>query len=357
MRVGDLIQGLSVRLAGPASDADIRVCDVTEDSRTVLPGSLFIARQGEQADGRRYIVDVVRGGAVAVLTDAEGGATFQEKPPELVGLAEPVAVLIAEDVEHAAAQMAERFYGNPSRDLTLVGVTGTNGKTTVTWLLHHLLNACGVRCGLVGTVYVDDGGDLAPATLTTPPSIELSRTLGLMRDAGCRAAALEVSSHALEQHRVSALAFDAAVFTNLTGDHLDYHETMSAYAAAKARLFAMLPETGLAVVNIDDPAAGTMLEAAKGRRLGCTVAGADGVEANAVIEQMNIRGTTAEYRGPWGSIRAHTRLVGLHNVMNTLQAIAVAHGACGLAREKIEPALGKLSPPPGRLEPRRSRRQ
>jgi UDP-N-acetylmuramoyl-L-alanyl-D-glutamate--2,6-diaminopimelate ligase len=361
MRVGDLIQGLPILSVGPQDSSEVRICDLTEDSRTVLPGSLFIARRGEQADGRRHIPDAVRAGAVAVLTDAEGAAALATSPPSPGGVhaksgrqPEPVALLTADNVELAAAQLAERFYGSPSADLTLVGVTGTNGKTTVTWLVHQLLNRCGRRCGLVGTVYVDDGGELAPATLTTPPALELSRTLGLMRDAGCHAAAIEVSSHALEQHRVGALAFDAAIFTNLTGDHLDYHETMAAYAAAKARLFAMLPPDGLAVVNADDPAAATMLKATRARPVRCSIAAAQdpGVaDASAAIDEMSIQGTTATYQGPWGQFRARTRLVGAHNVMNVLQAIVVAHGAAGLEPALIEATLGDLTPPPGRLEP------
>src|SRR5262249_20069873 len=149
--------------------------------------------------------------------------------------------------------VAERFYGRPSARLTMIGVTGTNGKTTITFLVHQLLNALGVRCGLIGTVQVDDGREVAPASLTTPPAIELSRTLATMVESGCRAAVMEVSSHALHQRRAGALEFDVAVFTNLTGDHLDYHKTMDEYAAAKALLFESLPPEGAAIVNTDDP--------------------------------------------------------------------------------------------------------
>src|SRR5262249_34988718 len=156
------------------------------------------------------------------------------------------------DVEQACGLMAERFYGSAASKLKLVGVTGTNGKTTTTFLVWQLLNGAGGRCGRVGTVVVGGGGEVAPAAMTTPPATEIRRTLSMMVEAGCQAATLEVSSHALDQKRADALPFAAAVFTNLTGDHLDYHKTMDAYAAAKARLFEMLPSSATAVINVGD---------------------------------------------------------------------------------------------------------
>ncbi|MBY0261046.1 MAG: hypothetical protein K2Q20_01795, partial [Phycisphaerales bacterium] len=245
-----------VRLLRPDSSAptprsagipsQVRITGITEDSRAVVPGSLFIARKGEKSDGKAFIPQALKLGAVAVMVDDPGFG--------LAGVdgAGPV-VFTGSDPALLTAQLGERFYGSPTSKLRVLGVTGTNGKTTSTYLMHQMLNALGVRCGLVGTVVIDDGVQVAPASLTTPPSLELSRTFARMVDAGCAAAAIEVSSHSLHQKRVGAVRFQAGVFTNLTQDHLDYHKTMEDYAAAKAGLFEMLPADGAAVVNVQDP--------------------------------------------------------------------------------------------------------
>jgi UDP-N-acetylmuramoyl-L-alanyl-D-glutamate--2,6-diaminopimelate ligase len=245
MDLVSLTHDLGIRWAG--EPVGVRVCDVTDDSRTVVPGSLFIARAGARHDGRAHIDDAVRAGAVAVLTDRA-----PERPPA------KCALLLADDVPLAAARVGERFFGEPSRRLMLVGVTGTNGKTTTSHLIYDLLNRAGVRCGLIGTVIIDDGVEIAPATLTTPASLEISRTLSMMVESGCRACVMEVSSHALTQNRVAGLHVDVGVYTNLTGDHLDYHESLEHYADAKAALFAMLEPSGVAVVNAEDPGTSTM---------------------------------------------------------------------------------------------------
>jgi UDP-N-acetylmuramoyl-L-alanyl-D-glutamate--2,6-diaminopimelate ligase len=221
MDLGELIDGLGVRLSKGAEA--IRICDITEDSRTVVPGSLFIARGGLKADGKQHIGSAIAAGAVAVMTDSKDVGEWG------------VPVLYCADVMHACAVMAERFYGSPSQKLNLALVTGTNGKTTITTLIWRILNGIERRCGLIGTVLVDDGAEVARASMTTPPSIEISRSLQMMVDAGCMGAAIEASSHALDQKRVDALKIEVAVFTNLSGDHLDYHKTMEAYLAAKAR--------------------------------------------------------------------------------------------------------------------------
>ena len=248
MRIGKLIEGLGIRgrsgsEAGTPVDAEIS--DLTEDSRTASPGSLFIARAGAKADGKTYVADAVRAGAVAVLTD----------DPALAAPS-PAQTLVSDgaDFSGTIARLGDRFFGSPSEHLAVIGVTGTNGKTTITYLMHQMLNALGVRCGLMGTVMIDDGERVSRATHTTPPPLEVSRMLARMVGTGCRAAAMEVSSHALHQGRVAAVRFGAGVFTNLTGDHLDYHGTMDRYAAAKALLFEGLGPDAFAVVNVMDPA-------------------------------------------------------------------------------------------------------
>jgi UDP-N-acetylmuramoyl-L-alanyl-D-glutamate--2,6-diaminopimelate ligase len=368
MNLADLISGLAVRrvdashLAPAANSAaapltPIRVCDLTEDSRTVVPGSLFVARKGAKADGGKFIADALAAGAVAVLTD-DAGTTL----PRQHG-SDP-ALLVADDVPAVSAQIAERFYGHPSSKLRLIGVTGTNGKTTTTWLIHRILNSARMRCGLIGTVVVDDGVQIAAAEMTTPPAIELSRTLSVMVEAGCKAAVMETSSHALHQDRVAALRFDAAVFTNLTGDHLDYHGTMDAYAAAKAKLFQQLPaDKGTAIVNGEDPYTDKILQGCKAPVLRCSVgegtgrsplpggSGNGGASLCRVTAlSMSMNGTQVQLDGPWGTIQEHVHLVGRYNLMNVLQAVAACH-AIGLTSQSIARGLAGATAPPGRLEP------
>ena len=346
VRLDELISNTTgMRLA--RGDAGVRVCDVTEDSRTVVPGSLFIARPGTRDDGRRYAVDAVRAGASVVLTNAE-----------IDSLPAHVAVLLAEDVAAAGADVAERFYGNPSRDLVLVGVTGTNGKTTVAHLTQRILAALGAPTGLISTVCIDDGCEVGPAEMTTPPAVELSRTLAVMRDAGRRAAVMEASSHALDQKRTDGLAFDVAVFTNLTGDHQDYHKTMDAYAAAKRRLFNRLPADGVRVVNIDDPAAESIAGPLAAGVVTCTARGADGATWRVRANVDRPDAPLLEIAGPDVTASARVQLVGAHNSMNTLEAVAAAMAVIdklGVDRAeaimRLPHALTLLVPPMGRLEP------
>lgn len=371
MRLRELIAGLDAELA-PSDAGDVRICDLTEDSRTVMPGSLFIARRGERSDGRAFIPQAAGLGAVCVLTDDA------EMTPVVAGL----PIVRTTDLHQTSSEIAERFYGHPGSRLRLIGVTGTNGKTTVTYLIHQILNALGVRCGLMGTVCVDDGTEVAPATLTTAPALEISRTLARMVDAGCRAAALEVSSHALHQRRVGALGFDAAVFTNLSGDHLDYHGTMDRYSEAKRMLFASVRTSrdtlgrerpGIAIVNADDTVSVAMESAcpAGTRIVRCRVVkGASGgsepsasTDARARVLGLSSAGTRVELSGPWGPSGAvltrtvNLPLVGAFNAMNALQAVCTvlatfeAEAIPALSPEAVLGALEHVQPPPGRLEP------
>jgi len=344
----ELIEGLPVRAVGGPDPAGVRVCDVTEDSRTAMPGSLFVARAGHKADGRSFVKEAERAGAVAVLTD---------DPTLTVAGGRGMALVRCADARLASALIAERFFGDASRKLDLVGVTGTNGKTTngkttTTYLIWKMMNAAGIRTGLVGTVIVDDGREVARAAMTTPPAIELSRTLATAREAGVEAAALEVSSHSLDQHRAAALKFRVAVFTNLTRDHLDYHQTMEAYAEAKARLFGLLREDGTAIVNGSDPASERMVRDCALPVVRCFVGkGARGDErtARAEVLDQTLRGMRLRLTGPWGELEAEVGLVGAYNAMNVLQAVASCH-VLGLSRAEIGRGLSRVEAPPGRLE-------
>lgn len=358
MQLGALVQGFEVSPApGTAAGWEsCRVCDLTEDSRTVVPGSMFVARAGGKADGKAFIGSALSAGATVILCDDESAA----------GLAHGVPVLVARDIAKVSAQIAERFYGLPSARLAIMGVTGTNGKTTIAHLVWRLMNAAGSRCGMIGTVQVDDGTEIAPAMMTTPPSIEVSRTLGVMVESGCEAAAMEVSSHSLDQKRVEGLRFKVGVFTNLTGDHLDYHGSMEAYCAAKARLFRMLGEDALAVVNEGDPWAARVVGAGgvgdcRAPIVACRKIDAGGVApagpklvgarelAWVRIVRESMAGMRLEMVGPFGRIEADVPLIGAYNAMNVLQACIACH-AMGLSAQQVREALEAADAPPGRLE-------
>lgn len=353
MQLGALVQGFEVSpaLGTAAGWESCRVCDLTEDSRTVVPGSLFVARAGGKADGKAFIGSALSAGATAILCDDASAAS----------LAFGVPVLVAPDIARVSAQIAERFYGVPSARLAIMGVTGTNGKTTIAHLVWRLMNDADARCGMIGTVQVDDGTEVAPSVMTTPPSIEVSRTLGVMVESGCEAAAMEVSSHSLDQKRVEAIRFKVGVFTNLTGDHLDYHGSMDAYCAAKARLFRMLGEDALAVVNEADPWAGRVVGDCRAPIVACRRIEANGVAPSGPrlagarelawvrIVRETMAGMRLEMVGPFGRIETDVPLIGAYNAMNVLQAAVACH-AMGLSAQHVREALDAADAPPGRLE-------
>lgn len=346
MDLNELISGLGIRAVG-ATDG-VRVCDITEDSRTAVPGSLFIARVGLRFDGRKSAADAAECGAVAVLADTDD--LELPRPPA----ARPV-VLVTDRVAEVAGVLAERFYGGPSSRLAVVGVTGTNGKTSVATMTRAILQGCRVRTGLIGTVEVDDGREVAPAAMTTPPAVELSRTLASMVEAGCGAACMEVSSHALDQRRADALRFAVAVFTNLTGDHLDYHKTVEAYLAAKRRLFELLPPNGIRVLNADDPASDAM---DGGGARWCSGNGDPRATWRVSVESADLAGMGLVIESPVGEMRGRVPVVGGHNAMNVLQSAAAADAVLERAgvpadqrRAGIEGALRSVHAPRGRLQP------
>ncbi len=344
MRLRDLIVGLDARAPDALLDVDVRA--VTDDSREVRPGSLFVARQGTRVDGRQFIAGAMRSGAAAVAM--EPGSTPPEGTP----------VVLTGDAALLLAVAAERIHGSPTSKMRVAGVTGTNGKTTVSFLLRRILEESGRRCGLVSTVRIDageQGGALEKATMTTPGAPALAAMLGEIASRGCDSVVVETSSHALEQKRVAGMRYRVGVFTNLTGDHLDYHGTMEAYAAAKAKLFESLPEDGFAIVNADDPMSERMLRDCRAKIVLCT-AGApmlrlrNASNAAATVLDASREGTELRLTGPWGDIRVRMPLIGAHNVMNALQSAAAAH-AMGAGADAIERALAHASAPPGRLQP------
>lgn len=352
MRLDQLISGLGIDPATPGVDLSaVRVCDLTEDSRTAVPGSLFIARAGTRDQGLRHVLPAIECGAVGVLTE-RGGASSIELPAR-----SPVALLECDDPLATTPLLAERFYGDPAARLVCAGVTGTNGKTTIAHLTHQLVEGAGVRCGLIGTVEIDDGRERSRASMTTPPALELSRTLATMHEHDCRAVVMEVSSHALDQHRAGAVRFDAAAFTNLSGDHLDYHLTVDHYRRSKARLFAQLKPDGLAAIGGDDHSANAMRHACTpGARV---VRCAPGPNRDAWVrtEGESIAGTDLIIHTPRGDHHARVPIFADYNALNILQSVLLAEAMLarlGLAPDAIHEGIARSLPrlrlPMGRLE-------
>ena len=364
MKLDALFDRLAVTLR--QGSGAVHIHELTDDSREVTPASLFIARPGHETDGSAYIADAIERGAAAILTEPMATPAAIAEHPK-------VAWAVADTVDQPlCGELAERFFDRPSQKLRVLAVTGTNGKTTTAFVAQHLLLTADVRAGLMGTVVVDDGQTRSEAGLTTPGAIAFSRLLHRMAENGCGAAVCEVSSHALDQGRTAALAIDVGVFTNLTGDHLDYHGSMEAYAAAKAKLFTQLPPRGWAIVNRDDPYADTMLSEARCRVMWTTLQPESstqsprGAEANsasrqsdastpaapvcrAQINQLAADHSEARFDGPWGSFHVRLPLVGYHNVANALQATAAANVLASLAR-RLKRGLQNCPNVPGRLE-------
>lgn len=312
---------------------------LTDDSRAVTTGSCFVAVRGAACDGHDFVGSAVRSGAAVVVVD---------RP---VDVPKSTCVVRVEDSRAALAKLAAAFYGlrGPSRlPLRLIGVTGTNGKTTVVWLLRAILRAAGRPTAMLGTVEYDLIGERKPSPLTTPGAIELCRNLAAAQARGATDAAMEVSSHALDQRRVDGLTFDAAVFTNLTGDHLDYHKTMDAYFASKRRLFEMLSPASVAVLNADDPRSEALRQATRSRVLtyGLEAAHAD---ESAKIERMDRTGTQLAMTTRGEVRRLRTTLIGRHNVQNILAA-ALTADAMGVPWEAVREGLETIRGVPGRLQ-------
>ena len=257
--------------------------------------------------------------------------------------------------EEALGWLLSAFYGDPGQHLALLGITGTNGKTTTATILKQLLEAGGRRAGLMGTVEVDDGKDVTPAELTTPGVVEVAEILARMRANDCQATVMEVSSHALEQGRTQGLAFDVAIFTNLSGDHLDYHGSMEAYADAKAKLFAGLAPDALAVLNQHDQASHVMLKDCRARAIGVLVGEKPPVidlseTLHVFPEAMDVDGMSLRFVSPWGTGGCRVPLVGAHNAFNAGAALAAACGV-GVDFDTALRGLSRVRSPRGRLEP------
>jgi UDP-N-acetylmuramoyl-L-alanyl-D-glutamate--2,6-diaminopimelate ligase len=314
---------------------NFQINGVCDDSRLVEPGDLFVARSGPATQGAKFVDQARQRGAAAVATAHV--------------LADcPLPQIPVDDPARAASRLAHLFHGEPSKFLRVIGVTGTNGKTTTAYLLRHLLGAAGEKCGLIGTVEIDDGRAVSEAKLTTPGAIQIAGLLAAMRRNGCRACVMETSSHALDQGRVADVKFAGGAFTNLTGDHLDYHGTMENYAAAKARLFEMLDESAVAVVNAEDGWSARMVRDCRARmvRFGFD----SSAEWNAADIRLSSHGTDFLLRGPGREAAVELALIGRHNVANALAAAALAGEIFAMTPARIAEGLKLAKGAPGRLE-------
>lgn len=269
MKLAKLLEGVSVSklfqtmFGQMAVTQDISLAGLQYDSRKVQRNDCFVAIKGASSDGHRYLQAAIANGAKAVVVEDD------QAIPDPLCMHAGVIKIVVPDGRKALAQMAANYYGHPSRNMKVAGVTGTNGKTTTTHLLKSILESSGEKTGLIGTIEYCIGKNVVPATHTTPESLELQRFFAAMEEEGCTAVSMEVSSHALDQSRVSGIDFDAAVFSNLTQDHLDYHGTMEKYFAAKKIFFDMLKPDACAVFNADDPYGLRIVESSSARKI-CT---------------------------------------------------------------------------------------
>jgi len=325
--LGEVSRRVGGRVVG---DAEIWLSDVTHDSRLAGPGSLFVAVRGAGHDGHAFIDDAVAAGSPAVAVES----------------AREVAVgqVVVEDTRAAMGPMAAQVHGDPSTGLAVVGVTGTNGKTTVTHYVESLLASAGQVAGLIGTVETRVGSIVIPTSRTTPEATDFQRLLAEMRELGADVVAAEVSSHALEMSRVAATRFAVAAFTNLSQDHLDFHGTMAAYRQAKERLFREY-EVETAVLNVDDPVGAEMARWVKAPLI---PVGADG-EVRAERLVISRSGSSFDLVTEWGTYPVTSGPLGAFNVENALVAVGCCL-ALGVGLDQIGPGLDTLRTVPGRLE-------
>jgi UDP-N-acetylmuramoyl-L-alanyl-D-glutamate--2,6-diaminopimelate ligase len=346
MQLKTLAGAIAVRqVIGPLDRA---VESIAYDSRRVQRNGLFVALRGEKNDGHEFTGQAIEKGASVIVAERE------EKNPR-------VTCLVVENTRSALADLAATFYGQPARRLKLAAVTGTNGKTTTTFLIKHICEKAGLRCGLIGTVRYEIGERVLPAARTTPESLDLQELLAQMANASCRAAAMEVSSHALAQERVRGLEWDVAVFTNLTQDHLDYHGTMENYFESKAKLFTQLAQQQkkrepVAVVNMDDRYGEQLLDKIDKKISVITFGMGVRADFRASNYRMEFGGTSYQLDARGKSYLVRVPLIGRFNVANSMAALAAAN-ALGLNLREAVLSLGKSPQVPGRLEMVPAKRQ
>jgi UDP-N-acetylmuramoyl-L-alanyl-D-glutamate--2,6-diaminopimelate ligase len=334
MTLRELFDRTSLAGKTEGAAADTTVTGVAYDSRQVKPGTVFVALRGVNLDGTRFAAQAIASGAIAVVAETA--------PP--AGVSVPWIRVTA--ARAALAEIAAAFYGNPSEELVLVGITGTNGKTTTSYVLASIFEAAGIKCGRIGTIGYRVGARELDASRTTPEAPELQQMLRGMLAEGCGACVMEVSSHALALRRADSLRFAAGVFTNLTRDHLDFHGDMEAYFSAKRRLFEILPEGAVGVINLDDRRGADLVAAAR-RPVTYAIDAAADVRSGPLT--FTLEGLAFEIRTPRGTLHVRSPLVGRPNAYNILAAAATAM-ALDLPFSAIESGIARLDNVPGRFQ-------
>lgn len=330
MKVSEVIAGLPIELAG---DGDAEVTGISQDSRFVQEGYLFVALVGKMFDGRAFISEAIERGAIGVMSAGS-------PPPGYEGI-----WLRAQDPRRLVGPMAGRIYGHPDRDLLMIGITGTNGKSTVSYLMVGILEAAGLPTGTIGSLGHQFAGEMLGTDRTTPEASHFNRLLATMRDSGARAVSAEISSQGLALGRVEGLSFDLGVFTNLTRDHFDFHRDFEDYFEAKRRLFDQLKPEGQAVVNLDDP---------YGRRLAEELPRVRTYGQGGEVQAQRVEFSPSGIRGvlttPRGELPFESPLLGTYNLSNIVAAAATAE-ALELPHEAVAKGIAGRRPLTGRLEP------
>jgi UDP-N-acetylmuramyl-tripeptide synthetase len=342
MKLSRLLTAVALQapLSETARPSDPEISAICYRSQAVTPGGLFVAIAGTRADGHAYIADAVARGAAAVVA---------ERPAAV-----PVPVALVADSRRALADLAARFHGYPAERLVIVGITGTNGKTTTAYLLERILQQAGFSVGVIGTIAYRFGGQVRKAPVTTPESLDLQALLAEMVRSGVTHVVMEVSSHAIAMQRIAGCWLDVGVFTNLSQDHLDFHRDMQTYWEVKKTLFTQHLNTGpkrdraVAVINANDPRGAALLRELNGHGLSVGSAATNRVHPRAVVHDP--AGLRGEVLTPEGAIPFAARLVGRHNLENILCAVGTAV-ALGIPGGRIRAGIEALDSVPGRLEP------
>ena len=338
MKLGELVSVLSVNGPVPGPWSQREVTAVVQDSRRAAPGSLFVAVRGYHSDGHRFIPQAVGQGAAAVVAEASAS----------VGAFPDTLVIRVPDSRKALARLAAKFYDYPSRRIKLVGITGTKGKTTTSYLARSIIEAAGHRAGLIGTIDYRIGDRVYPAPNTTPESLDLQALLAEMAEQGARYCVMEVSSHALALGRTDECVFEAAAFTNLAHEHLDFHTTMDDYLAAKTLLFSGLSPDKAAVVNADDASAAGIIKSTAARVITYGITHHADVRPAGAIGH-SISGLSFALSTPAGEIGIESSLVGRHNIYNILAAVGLGI-AMGFSGEAVAAGIKQMKAVPGRME-------
>ena len=315
--------------------ADLAVAEATADNRQCTPGCLFAVIQGRRDAGQRYVEEAIARGATALLCSAP--------------IAAPVPQCVVPNVRQAYAELCQALHGSPSQKLGLVGVTGTNGKTTVSWMVRSILEQAGKPTGVLGTIHYHDGIESAPSELTTPDSRSLAKWLAAMADKRTGYAAIELSSHALDQYRPAGIALDVAIITNITQDHFDYHFHYENYRSAKSRVLQMLKPGGLVLFNADDPGSESLISHSPMGSQVCTFGIKREADLSARILELTTRHSSFEIQAGLERVTVTMGLIGRHNISNALAAAgAVLH--FGVSLPEIKAGLEQLTSIPGRMQ-------